>query len=557
MNTMIFRLVTLFLFILSPVHSIAHDLWLLPPERVKLNEKALISVVSGNKFPVGDHAPNPARFAKRIVFGPDGKVSEAVAEGVNEDAKVGLLSWMPIQSGAYAIAVQTTPKIIKLEADAFNNYLVSDGLPHIYQMRVKEKSLNQPGVERYSKSPKVLILADDGATGNITKPMGLPLEIVPRSNPFQLEVGNALKVQVLFQNNPLADANLGWDHPGKGELPAGSVRTDSNGEAYIPISKTGLMTIRLTHMTRPKTAEYEWESFWTTLTFRIQAGNDGKIKAAGLPNVIRISDKLLSGGMPDGEEGFRSLQQLGVKTAISVDGAKPDIEMARKYGIRYVHLPIGYDSVPKDQGLRLARAVRDLPGLVYLHCHHGKHRSPAAAVVVKLCLDESCTVDTAVALMRRAGTDPKYIGLYGSPKDVHRPTRNELDKISSDFPEVAKVSELMQNMVHIDERWDHLKQIKTAGWKAPKDHPDLEPAHEALMLWEHYVETGRLPDTDKRPVDFRKYLKEAESAAKDLEIGFQALNAGNATPGDVEKAFRRNEASCIQCHAKYRDVPQK
>jgi hypothetical protein len=30
-----------------------------------------------------------------------------------------------------------------------------------------------------------------------------------------------------------------------------------------------LMTIRLTHMTRPKTAEYEWESFWTTLTFRV------------------------------------------------------------------------------------------------------------------------------------------------------------------------------------------------------------------------------------------------------------------------------------------------
>ena len=29
------------------------------------------------------------------------------------------------------------------------------------------------------------------------------------------------------------------------------------------------MTVRLTHMTRPNAADYEWESFWTTLTFRV------------------------------------------------------------------------------------------------------------------------------------------------------------------------------------------------------------------------------------------------------------------------------------------------
>ena len=53
------------------------------------------------------------------------------------------------------------------------------------------------------------------------------------------------------------------------DTPAGYVRTDAKGEALIPIAQTGLMTIRLTHMTRPKMPEYEWESFWTTLTFRL------------------------------------------------------------------------------------------------------------------------------------------------------------------------------------------------------------------------------------------------------------------------------------------------
>lgn len=245
----------------------AHDLWLLPPATVKLKEKAVVSAVSGTEFPKGDHAPNPAKFAKRMVVAPDGKLSEALAEGTNAELKTGLLAWTPDQNGIYMMAVQTTPRMIKLEADEFNHYLVSDGLPHIYQLRVKEKSLDKPGVERYSKSPKVLIKVGDGLAGDVTKPIGLPLEIVPLTNPFQLKVGDVLKVKVLFQSKPLADANLGWDHPGDGEMPTGTVRTDSEGMALIPISKTGLMTIRLTHMTRPKTKEYEWESFWTTLTF--------------------------------------------------------------------------------------------------------------------------------------------------------------------------------------------------------------------------------------------------------------------------------------------------
>ena len=47
------------------------------------------------------------------------------------------------------------------------------------------------------------------------------------------------------------------------------MRTNGKGDALIPIAKAGLMAIRLTHMTRPKDKDYEWESFWTTLTFRI------------------------------------------------------------------------------------------------------------------------------------------------------------------------------------------------------------------------------------------------------------------------------------------------
>ena len=41
--------------------------------------------------------------------------------------------------------------------------------------------------------------------------------------------------------------------------------------------------------------------------------------------------------------------------------------------------PIGYDGVPREQALRMIKAVQVAKGPVYFHCHHGKHRGPAGA----------------------------------------------------------------------------------------------------------------------------------------------------------------------------------
>ncbi len=276
------------------------------------------------------------------------------------------------------------------------------------------------------------------------------------------------------------------------------------------------------------------------------------VEAKGLHNVYRLSDALYSGSSPEGDEGFRSLQKLGVQTVLSVDGARPDVERARKHGLRYVHLPIGYDGVPERQAWQIARAVRDLPGPVYLHCHHGKHRGPAAAAAACLCLDESCGVDEALEIMRRAGTDPRYKGLFGSVKSLRRPTAGKLAQAPARFPEVAEVGGLARNMVAVDERWEHLKQVRAAGWKVPPDHPDVDPPHEALQLAEHYREASRLVEVRRRHEELRRWLAEAEEGARALEVALRRTK--NAT--GAERAFRQAQQSCARCHAKYRDAPR-
>lgn len=246
----------------------AHDLWLLPVTAPPVaGKQVLVAANSGDVFPKSEHAADTALFTSRIVVYPNGARGTAEAHG--KSGTSGVLAFTPEKPGLYVVAVQTAPKLITLEADKFNAYLVSDGLAHIYALRAKEKTLDQPGKERYSKSPKLLLRVGEGGLGDATKPVGLTLEIVPLKDPFALKVGDTLPVRVLFQEKPLANAHLGYTHPDAGAGALGTVRTNAQGEALIPIVKTGLLTIRLTHMTRPKVAEYEWESFWTTLTWTL------------------------------------------------------------------------------------------------------------------------------------------------------------------------------------------------------------------------------------------------------------------------------------------------
>lgn len=245
----------------------SHDFWIVPPEACSKGDSIQLRALSGMDFPISVNASDPSKYKRRILILPDGNDGRLDAAGIGEN--MGLLDFESNKSGIHIVAVETEPKLITLEADEFNAYLVSDGLPHIYRLRSEEKTLDQVGHERYSKSPKALIQVGNDDMGDPSRVVGLPLEIVPLDNPFKLKIGDTLRVRVLFKGEPLQDANLGWDHPGDGEPPSGTVRSNSDGDALVPIQSVGLMTIRLTHMTRPKAEGYEWESFWTTLTFRI------------------------------------------------------------------------------------------------------------------------------------------------------------------------------------------------------------------------------------------------------------------------------------------------
>jgi protein tyrosine phosphatase (PTP) superfamily phosphohydrolase (DUF442 family) len=273
------------------------------------------------------------------------------------------------------------------------------------------------------------------------------------------------------------------------------------------------------------------------------------LQAPGITNFYQLSDKIYSGSAPEGDAAFAALKAMGIKTIISVDGTKPDVELAKKHGLRYVHLPIGYDGVPAVQGVRLAKAAETLPGPIFVHCHHGLHRGPSGAAVICMAT-AGWTPGQAVAWLHLVGTATNYPGLYRTVGAFRPPSPDDLKKVSDDFPEISPVSPLADVMIEIDGVVDNVKLIKKAGYKTPPSHPDLDPANEALLLNEHFKELLRSPIIEKRNQDFRDKLAAMEDAANAFHLSLLAA------PFDAKRAdaaFQHVNDSCTACHKTYRN----
>ena len=263
----------------------------------------------------------------------------------------------------------------------------------------------------------------------------------------------------------------------------------------------------------------------------------------GVENGLQLTERIYSGGEPYDEAAFKELARLGIKTVVSVDGAAPNVVAARRYGLRYVHVPIGYDAVPLKAQLALTRLAREVEGPIFVHCHHGQHRGPAAAAVVCIA-DGAVTAADADAILTHAQTSKDYSGLWRDVAAYRLPAPSVALPI---LVERAEVESFPAAMAKIDRLFDQLKLCREAAWRAPAAHPDLVARQEALLVYEQLRESGRHLTRDHDD-EFRSWLSHSEAAAQQLE---QALKSGDHDL--AEQRFQSLQKSCKQCHAKHRD----
>lgn len=269
----------------------------------------------------------------------------------------------------------------------------------------------------------------------------------------------------------------------------------------------------------------------------------------GLHNVLEFSPGVVSGSVPHGEEGFESLAALGVRTIVSVDAARPEVEMAARHGIRYVHVPIQYSGIPEEKKAALAKAIRDSEGPIYVHCHHGEHRGPAATAF-GLIANGLINPEEGVALMREAGTSDHYAGLYACVATASTMSSAFISTYGGDLPSIAPVETEAATMALIDHAFENVKLVQKAGWSVPDDHPDLVALEEAGAMHDHLRALADSEAIGKHPAKYHEMLSASIAVAAALEA---ALEAVPFDPAAADRFVELVGASCKDCHRAYRD----
>lgn len=266
-----------------------------------------------------------------------------------------------------------------------------------------------------------------------------------------------------------------------------------------------------------------------------------------IENTFQLGPRLWSGGEPHGDHAFAALARAGIRTIVSVDGARTDLDAAQRHGLRYIHIPIGYDGIPPDAAAQLTAVADATRDGIFVHCHHGRHRGPAAAAILARANGAWDAVQ-ATHWMQLAGTAPEYAGLYRAVADYRRPNPESLQRAASSLSPSVSPDDMVAAMVRIDLHAEILTDMKAVGWKVLDSAPDETPAQVARLLREQFTEGIRLGFGPRDDPDFLQAMRRSETSARDLEV---ALARGESAGAD--QAWKTVRENCTSCHRRWRN----
>jgi protein tyrosine phosphatase (PTP) superfamily phosphohydrolase (DUF442 family) len=274
------------------------------------------------------------------------------------------------------------------------------------------------------------------------------------------------------------------------------------------------------------------------------------IRDKRLPSAFRFSDKLITGASPDSDDCYEALQELGVKTIISVDGEFPDETRAEKYGMKYIHLPIPYKEVPKERALELAKAVRDMPGPIFMHCACGRLRSPAAAGVVSVILGSMSKMDAWNALVQ-AKSPGNYVRMYQCTQEFEKVDPVVLDNLRPEFKAKADVARITTRMDDMYKPWSRLDEARRLGWQIPETRKDLKVEEDILKIIDISIEISKWPEMRKTDAMVKMRADNESELAKFLQLWRKS--SGDDRAKELTKGFFQMTKSCDLCHDEYRN----
>jgi len=250
----------------------AHDFWLQPSEYWISPDALTPMTLQVGHGPYRQRSPIPARRITR--FQAIG--SKRAVIDLHERLRLG----QPAEDGdfrirtpgAYVLVLQTDDHAqTHLPSIRFNDYIAVEGLTPALEQRARLHQMDADGSERYSRCAKSIVQVGPQGAGSqeqVSKPVGLPLEIVPEANPYGAPRSASLPVRVFYANRPLAGALVKLTNLKDDATPFEVHLTDQDGRASftMPTSGAWLLNVIWTKAL-PPSDEADFETVFSSLSF--------------------------------------------------------------------------------------------------------------------------------------------------------------------------------------------------------------------------------------------------------------------------------------------------
>jgi uncharacterized GH25 family protein len=249
----------------------AHDFWVQPGDYWVAPQVATSVTLLVGHGPLRQRSPIPVRRIMRFeALGPRGMRKDLrpslQLQGPRDEGTVAFP-----EPGTYLLVLQTDARAYSLlPAIRFNDYLRVEGLTPALLFRERTNRANADGSEAYSRQAKTIIQvgAETDPTAPVTRPLGLPLEIVPDVDPYAEPCPKKLPVHVLYHGRPLAGALVKLTNLEHDANPIETHVTDETGRAVFNAPRRGnwLINVIWTEVA-PASFDVDFQTTFSSLSF--------------------------------------------------------------------------------------------------------------------------------------------------------------------------------------------------------------------------------------------------------------------------------------------------
>lgn len=245
----------------APAES--HDTWILPSSfRLAAGGAVELEMTSGMGFPRNETAVAADRIADSGLR--MGATRAPLTPGEAQGGALRLSAASPGAGTAVAWAV-SRPRTIEIKPDQIDHYLEEIAADARHAEAWKKRG--RPAIrDTYFKVAKTYVRVGDGGSDDGWKAaVGLPLELVPESNPTTYRTGQTAAWRLLWQGVPLQDTAVVAVRAGGGKPVV--LRPDASGRVSFTIDGPGPWLLKATRLDTSAEAAGEWTSQFTTVTF--------------------------------------------------------------------------------------------------------------------------------------------------------------------------------------------------------------------------------------------------------------------------------------------------